>query len=255
MAERTASERVLVLRKTKLGESDLILTMLASDGSQIRAVAKGARKPTSAFSTRLELYAVSDILIAQGRSLGIVKEARLVDGHFGLHAEMERAAAAAPVVELLWRVSQDGLPIPRLFDLSRAALDALEDAPIAQAPRLAAAALLKTMAFCGFRPSLSRCICCGGEVRLSDGDRASFSVHEGGVVCPACRHGVESIAVPARTILWARALMGSTFEEIRAFDDDQDAAFSVLRLAQQWTREHAGCNLKSLNFLFTCGLF
>ena len=77
MGERTRNDRVVVLRKTKLGESDLILTLLSSDGSQIRAVAKGARKPKSPFSTRLELHAVSDVLIAQGRSLDIVKEARL----------------------------------------------------------------------------------------------------------------------------------------------------------------------------------
>ena len=52
MGERTRNDRVVVLRKTKLGESDLILTLLSSDGSQIRAVAKGARKPKSPFSTR-----------------------------------------------------------------------------------------------------------------------------------------------------------------------------------------------------------
>ena len=34
--------RALVLRKTKLGETDLILTLLAEDGRQVRAVAKGA---------------------------------------------------------------------------------------------------------------------------------------------------------------------------------------------------------------------
>ena len=74
MAQSTYNARVLVLRKTKLGESDLILSLLAQDGSQIRAVAKGARKPTSQFSSRLELYSQADVLLAQGRSLDIVKE-------------------------------------------------------------------------------------------------------------------------------------------------------------------------------------
>ena len=77
MAQSTYNARVLVLRKTKLGESDLILSLLAQDGSQIRAVAKGARKPTSQFSSRLELYSQADVLLAQGRSLDIVKEAPL----------------------------------------------------------------------------------------------------------------------------------------------------------------------------------
>ena len=44
---RTYRTRAIVLDKTKLGESDLILELLAENGSLVRAVAKGARKPGS----------------------------------------------------------------------------------------------------------------------------------------------------------------------------------------------------------------
>ena len=40
---RTYRTKVLVLDKTKLKETDLILTMLDERGRQVRAVAKGAR--------------------------------------------------------------------------------------------------------------------------------------------------------------------------------------------------------------------
>ena len=46
----TYDARAIVLRKTKLGESDLILALLAEDGSQIRAVAKGCLLYTSWFN-------------------------------------------------------------------------------------------------------------------------------------------------------------------------------------------------------------
>lgn len=255
MGERTRNDRVVVLRKTKLGESDLILTLLSSDGSQIRAVAKGARKPKSPFSTRLELHAVSDVLIAQGRSLDIVKEARLVAGHQGIRSSLERAAAAAPILELLWRVTQDGLPVARLFELTCASLDAIEDAPVEAAPRIAAASLLKILAFCGFRPSFSRCVLCGRALEFHAGFDVAFSVQEGGVVCADCRTQCETVPIDAATIALARELLASTFQDIRGLQLDQPGAFSVLSLTQQWTREHAGCSLKSLNFLFTCGLF
>ncbi len=58
MARGTYRCRALVVRKTKLGESDVIVTMLKEDGSLIRAVAHGARKPKNPFSTRLHLYSV-----------------------------------------------------------------------------------------------------------------------------------------------------------------------------------------------------
>ena len=100
MASRTYALKALVLRKTKLGEGDLIVTFLAEDGSSLRAVAKGARKPSSVFASRLELYAEVDLLCAEGRSLDIVKEARLVDAHASLRGDVERAAAAACMCEL-----------------------------------------------------------------------------------------------------------------------------------------------------------
>ena len=104
MARPTYTARVIVVRKTKLGESDLILTLLAEDGSQLRAVAKGARKPKSSFASRLELFSVADVLCAKGRSLDVVSEARLVEGNAALRGDIELTSAAAPIAELVERV-------------------------------------------------------------------------------------------------------------------------------------------------------
>ena len=95
MARPTYTARVIVVRKTKLGESDLILSLLTEDGSQLRAVAKGARKPKSSFASRLELFSVADILCAKGRSLDVVSEARLVEGNAALRNDIERASHIA----------------------------------------------------------------------------------------------------------------------------------------------------------------
>src|SRR5699024_5843846 len=122
VASATYTTRALVLRKTKLGESDLIVTLLAEDGSQLRAVAKGARKPASPFAARLELYSVVDLLCSEGRNLDIVKEARIVASHERLRRDLEHAACAAPIAELLDRMTQAGLETPRLFALTEAAL-------------------------------------------------------------------------------------------------------------------------------------
>lgn len=258
MSQPTYGARAIVLRKTKLGESDLIVTMLAEDGSQMRAVAKGARKPASSFAARLELYSVADALLARGRSLDIVKEVRLVESNERLRRDIEHASGAAPMAELLDRVTQMGLENPRLFALTRAALASLGRVEAAQVPAVCAAHLLKTLAFAGLRPSLDVCVGCGRDVPAPAGSSEAhvpLSYQEGGVVCAACRPNVETVLVPASTLAWCRALLGSTFAEIEALEVDPSASFAVLRFCQQWVHEHVGSNLKSLNFLFTCGLF
>lgn len=256
MSQPTYDARGIVLRKTKLGESDLVVTLLSEDGSQLRAVGKGARKPSSSFASRLELYSVVDLLVASGRNLDIVKEARLLESNERLRRDMEHAAGAAPMAELLDRVTQMGLENPRLFALTRAGLSSLGRVEAPQVPAICAAHLLKTLAFAGLRPSLDVCACCGRPLPSGSSEGlVGLSYREGGVVCSACRGEVEAIMAPASTIAWCRALLGSTFAEIESMEIDPSASFAVLRFCQQWIREHVGANLKSLNFLFTCGLF
>ena len=52
-----------------------------------------------------------------------------------------------------------------------------------------------------------------------------------------------------------RFLLGATFAEVVESGMGLDSAFSVLRFCQEWVREHVGASLKSLNFLFSCGLY
>ena len=72
---RTYRTKALVLDTTKLGEQDLIVTLLAESGAQLRAVAKGARKPGGRLAARSELFCETDFLIAKGRSHDVVAEA------------------------------------------------------------------------------------------------------------------------------------------------------------------------------------
>ena len=67
--------RAIVLRKTKLGETDVILDLLAGDGRIVRAVAKGLRKPGSKFGGRLEPYSDVELLLHTGRTFEVIAEA------------------------------------------------------------------------------------------------------------------------------------------------------------------------------------
>lgn len=269
MASRTYPVRALVLRRTKLGESDVICTLLSSDGSQIRAVAKGARKPSSSFASRLEVYSVCDLLLVEGKSLDIVKEARLVEANAHLRSDIDLMEAAAPMVELLDKTTQVGLEDARLFPMACAALQALKgcatnslttsddsDAePIASAAVFTSAHLLKALAVLGFRPRFDVCVGCGAPIAFDQlPQRVSFSLVDGGLVCGACRSTCETISLSRDTVVWAQALLFSTFAEIKHFDMDKPGCMSELRFLQMWIRQHLGIKLKSLDYLVSNGI-
>ena len=107
---RTYHARALVLDRTKLGETDLILTLLAQDGRQLRCVAKGARKPGGRLAARVELFCECDFLVARGRSLDVVSEAGLVDAHARLRGDLARVSAASAVCPAA-RASQNAVTV------------------------------------------------------------------------------------------------------------------------------------------------
>lgn len=241
----------MVLRKTKLGESDLILTCLAADGQQVRFVAKGARKPGSTFASRLELFCAAHVLLVRGKTLDVAKEVRLENGYASLRNNLEKSVAAAPMAEMLARVSQDGLESPRLYDMTRAALDALSCCSDGLEPAITAAHLLKTFAFSGLTPNLRSCVSCGTPIEAKEAKSVRFSFEEGGVVCQDCKAHMASVEMPAALVSWVDALLHVRFSQIEDGAIPPDVPFDVLRFCQQWTRIHVGSPVKSLDFLMT----
>jgi len=256
MAAESYTSKVIVLRKTKLGESDLILNLLAQDGSQLRVVAKGARKPSNTFAARLDLYSIAEVFCSKGRNLDIVKEVKLIHANERLRSDIGYAVGAAPMVELLDKVAQRGLADPRLFDMTSSAFLSLQKVEPEGIPSLSAAHLLKTFAFAGLKPSFTTCVNCGSEVPLeSSASMVRLSYGEGGILCENCGQGTNSILVQTEMCKWARVLLTSTFAQIEAYNLDPRSAFTVLEFCQAWTRAHVGTSLKSLDFMFTSKLF
>jgi DNA repair protein RecO (recombination protein O) len=244
--------RALVLRKTKLGEADLIVTLLASDGSQVRAVAKGARKPRSRFGARVEPYSIVDLLLHTGRTLEVIAEAESVAPHGGLRSDLDRSSAASVIADVLDKISLQGQVEPKLFDMASVTLDVLEEAPIEALRAVVAAFLLKALAMQGYRPVFDACASCGA---VADATGAvPFSMEAGGCLCDDCA-GRDSSARPlgAGPRALARALMRARVADVPALGGDADTIEETLLLAVAYTGYHIPARLKALD-LYMRGL-
>jgi DNA repair protein RecO (recombination protein O) len=277
------SARLIVLRKTKLGETDLIITGFSDEGRQVRAVAKGARKPGSKLGVHLELYSIARVLLHKGRNLDIITEASCLASNEACRADVFHSAGAAIIVETLDKVSADGDSEPRLFPLVSEALRCVGAVSGEGVALIAAAAVLKMAAQLGFRPSLEECVCCGapraaarangeGSALAHDDtafvapDTLAFSFEQGGVICDACFHeqaehlGHEERRPEggcqrqnAQLITWVDALLTSRFVELETYADAKhaDLGRTLLEFAREWLRCHLVSRLKSLDFLLS----
>ncbi|MBM6775263.1 DNA repair protein RecO [Olsenella profusa] len=242
---RTFRTRAVVLDRTKLGETDLILTLLAADGRELRAVAKGARRPGGRLAARVELFCETDFLLAAGRSLDVVSEAALVEPHVGLRGDYERVAAASAVAEVARLTCYEDAPDGFLYPICSRALTACEQAADrAHLDLVAAAYAWKALAHGGWRPELSCCCACG------DADVTYFSASAGGTLCASCAREVAGAQeLSATEVSWLRAMLTCTFDDLLAAEVPGGTAALLLALAHSWAATHLDCRLRAMEFL------
>jgi DNA repair protein RecO (recombination protein O) len=256
MASKTNTVCGLVIKKTRLGEADLIITLLLQDGSQFALIAKGARKPKSIFSSHFELFNMVEVLYSQGRGLPIAKETRLVEAILTTTSTSLAYVSAQCVAELALKLSRPDLQIPRFFALTVTALSAISNADDQIQITNVAAYFVKATAMSGLQPCLNNCVECGCDMDPSL-SIVNFSYGEGGVLCSHCALTLPSINVGQSVINLASRLLRATFSEI----NNQQAwicsfgnalpkdSFDVCELFAKFITSQMGIRIKSLGML------
>ena len=190
----------VVLRSYPLGEADRILSLLTQDHGLIRAVAKGVRKPSSRFGSRLQPLNQVQVMLYQGRNLATVSAVDSVQ-LFGskLAPDYVRWSAGHVLAEATERlVPEEMEPARPQFRLLASGLTALSDGR--RDPRLVIDAfLLQSLATGGWAPSFADCAQCGDP-----GPHPWIHLASGGAVCQDCRPtGAVSISPMTAALLGA----------------------------------------------------
>jgi DNA repair protein RecO (recombination protein O) len=124
---KTLRTRAIVLRRTNFGEADRILQLLTPEGRR-SVMAKGVRREKSKLAGGIELFAITDVVLGEGRGdLGILTAAQLVKFYRHILEDYDRLQLGYRVIKLVGTAS-DAVDEPEWFDLLAevlAALDAL----------------------------------------------------------------------------------------------------------------------------------
>ena len=193
-------DEAIVLRTHKLGEADRIITLLTRHHGRVRAVAKGVRRTTSRFGSRLEPFTHVDLQLAEGRNLDVITQAETLSPFSaGLGADYERYTAGTVMLETAERlVSEEKQPSMQQFLLLVGGLRAMA-AGEHRPGQVLDSYLLRSLAVAGYAPSFDHCARCG-EL----GPHRWFNPSMGGMVCVTCRvPGSVNPAPPTIAVLGA----------------------------------------------------
>jgi DNA repair protein RecO (recombination protein O) len=185
------SDEAIVLRTRKLAEADRIITLLTRQHGVVRAVAKGVRRTTSRFGSRLEPFTHVDLQLAEGRNLDVITQAE-TRSPFGeaISAVYDRYTAASVMLETAERlVVEEREPSVQQYLLLVGGLRAMAAAEHRPADVMDSF-VLRSLSVAGYAPSFDGCVRCGVE-----GPHRAFHPGSGGVLCAACR--VPGSAHPA----------------------------------------------------------
>lgn len=181
---RVYKTEAIVLKHTKLGEADHILTLYTPYLGKIRAVAKGARRPGSRLGGHVELLTHTSLLVAKGQNLDIITQAQTIESFLPLREDLWRIGCGLYAAELVEQFTPDHQENQPLFHLLHSVLDLIGAAPTAAGGGLVLRAFeLHLFGHLGYRPQLRECLGCRRPLELG---QHSFSASAGGTLCPPC---------------------------------------------------------------------
>ncbi|MCO6450177.1 MAG: DNA repair protein RecO [Caldilineales bacterium] len=243
--ERVYRTRAVVLKRRDHGEADRILTTYTPDFGKRVFLARGVRKPASRKAGHLEPFTHVNLLLAKGRTWDLVTQAETVYGFRPLREDLDRAAHAYYLAELIDAFTEEEDAHIELYDLLLAGLRLLEKTDkLALTTRWFELELLKLS---GFQPEFFHCVECGDEIQPVTN---YFSAELGGVLCP--RHGegrAHAIALDVGALKVLRYIQSQPYEQAERLELTDARMRQIERVLADYIRHVLERKLKTPDFI------
>ncbi|MFH1646403.1 MAG: DNA repair protein RecO [Chloroflexota bacterium] len=204
---RNYQTEAIVIKKTKLGEADSILTFFTPQLGKIQGFARSLRKTKSKMAGHLELLTHSQVSFARGRNLDTITGSQTINSFLPLKSDLWLTSCGLYVAELVNQFTaehQENLP---LFHLT---LDTLQHLCGEDNKDLVLRYFeMRLLDTAGYRPQLRQCVACHKPLEPVVN---YFSPAAGGMLCPDCAP-TQPFArpVPVNTQKVLRLLQGNDF--------------------------------------------
>jgi DNA repair protein RecO (recombination protein O) len=172
----------IIIRKTKLGEADRILTIYTPHLGKIQGFAKGVRRTKSKLSGHLELLTYSQVSLARGHNIDTITGSQTIKSFFKLKSDLNLSSCALYATELVNQFTADHIENEPLFRLLLHTFERLEEGNDNELVlRYFELHLLERV---GYRPQLKVCVSCQSALETTDN---TFCASAGGSLCLECR--------------------------------------------------------------------
>ncbi len=163
----TESAAGIILRTQPLTETSLIINWLTPNFGRISTVAKGARRPKSSFSGKLDLFYEADFSFNRSRRSGLhtLREVSLRQTNSALRNDIVKLNQAAYGAAFIVQTTEAETPLPGVFELFQKFLECL--CAREPSPQLIFALELKMLGELGLEPDWHKMNLAVGTVKAA----------------------------------------------------------------------------------------
>jgi len=241
---RNYQTEAVVIKKTKLGEADSILTFYTPHLGKIQGFAKSLRKPKSKMAGHLELLTYSQISLARGRNIDTITGSQTINSFMPLKTDLDLTSYALYTIELINQFTAENEEDYPLFQLLVETLQGLSQGGDSDLTlRYFELHLLERA---GYRPQLEHCVICKSALKEADN---LFSPSAGGMLCPGCRQGqlAYPLSEKARKVLLL--LQNSDYSTVSGLEIGRELSHQIEMVMRRYLSYLLERELKSTAWL------
>jgi DNA repair protein RecO (recombination protein O) len=224
----------LVLHAFDYGETSRIVRIATRDAGVLSVIARGARRPKSAFGSAIDLFTsgVAHVRAHPSRDLHTLAGFDTTRTRSELAGSLERFTAASAIAELCLRFGRED-DSSHIHDRAVEVLDAVGAAPSDCVAALAIAGAWRLVSDLGFTPALDQCASC--HAAIEPDDAVTFDHRAGGALCASCaRRGGHGRQLPSEARNAVRRWLDGAESEL----PDAPARRAHQRLLREFLEEH-----------------
>jgi DNA repair protein RecO (recombination protein O) len=244
---RNYQTEAIIIKKTKLGEADTILTLYTPHLGKIQGFAKSLRKTKSKMAGHLELLTHSLVSLARGRNIDTITGAQTINSFLPLKSDLELTSYALYATELVNHFAADDVEDYPVFQLLLETMQRLSQG--GNNELILRYFELHLLSEVGYRPQLEQCVSCHSPLKDVTN---SFCPSAGGMLCPACRHSQPlsyPLSVEAQRAL--RSLQNSDYETASQLKIEPKLAHQLEGVLRNYLRYLLEREVKSAAWLDT----
>jgi DNA repair protein RecO (recombination protein O) len=243
---RNYQTEAIIIKKTKLGEADCILTFYTPHLGKIQGFAKSLRKSKSKMAGHLELLTHSQVSLARGRNIDTITGSQTINSFLPLKTDLELTSCALYATELVNQFTADNQEDHPLFELL---LETMHNLSRGGDNELILRYFeLHLLDKVGYRPQLEQCVSCHSALKdISN----LFCPGAGGMLCPNCRQSQLSFPLSEKARKVLLLLQNSDHSIVSQLETDPELSRQLEMVMRNYLRYLLEREVKSVAWLDT----